>query len=79
MSSYAHRHISGNVQLPTPAKIRVSAGDVNTLDIEGFLAMQAQLRPDRNAVSRPAFSRMAHDERCQLYFPQHDDQVHCLC
>ena len=48
------------------------------LNIGGFLGMQAQLSPDRNALSRPAFSRMAHDERCQLYFPQHDDQVHCL-
>jgi hypothetical protein len=40
--------------------------------------MQAQLRRDLNALSRPAFSRMAHDERCQLYFPHHNDQVHSL-
>ena len=40
-----------------------------------LLCTQAQLRGDRNALSRPAFARMAHDERCQLYFPMHGDQV----
>ena len=40
-----------------------------------LLWMQAQLQGDRNALSRPAFARMAHDERCQLYFPMHGDQV----
>jgi len=39
------------------------------------MSVQAQMRPDRNALSRPAFSRMTHDERCQLYFPVHGDQV----
>ena len=43
-----------------------------------LLCAQAQLQGDRNALSRPAFARMAHDERCQLYFPLHGDQVASL-
>ncbi|CAL8466956.1 g6492 [Coccomyxa elongata] len=30
---------------------------------------------DRGAFSRPAFMRIASEEHCQLYFPEHGDQV----
>ena len=39
------------------------------------LPVQAHLRPDRSVYCRPAFVRIATEERCQLYFPMHGDQV----
>ena len=36
---------------------------------------QAHLAADRGAVCRPAFARIAAEERCQLYFPQPGDQL----
>ncbi len=40
-----------------------------------LFACQVHQGRDRNAFSRPAFMRIAAEEHCQLYFPEHGDQV----
>jgi hypothetical protein len=40
----------------------------------GLLSQEHQRR-ERGALSRPAFLQIAAEDHCQLYFPQHGDQV----